>query len=88
LKVHTSLTVYWVLNEINLLQLVGDLHPSSHVCGIDLAPIQPLWVPPNVEFIVDDCEKDWVTRNVDLAHFRFMAMILRDMPGVLGHAYE
>ncbi|KFY92876.1 hypothetical protein V498_04686 [Pseudogymnoascus sp. VKM F-4517 (FW-2822)] len=67
---------------------VGDLYPSAHILGIDLTPIQPLWVPPNVEFIVDDCEKDWLTGDVDLAHFRFMAMILRDIPGVLGHAYK
>ncbi|KFY13677.1 hypothetical protein V491_06328 [Pseudogymnoascus sp. VKM F-3775] len=67
---------------------VGDLYPSAHILGIDLTPIQPLWVPPNVEFIVDDCEKDWLTSDVDLAHFRFMAMILRDIPGVLQHAYK
>jgi hypothetical protein len=53
-----------------------------------MTPIQPLWVPPNVEFVVDDCEKDWLTRDVDLAHFRFMAMILRVISGVLGHAYQ
>ncbi|KFY48756.1 hypothetical protein V495_01056 [Pseudogymnoascus sp. VKM F-4514 (FW-929)] len=67
---------------------VGDAYPSAHIQGIDLAPIQPLWVPPNVEFIVDDCEKDWLTDDIDLAHFRFMAMILRNMPVVLGHAYK
>ncbi|KFZ23353.1 hypothetical protein V502_02174 [Pseudogymnoascus sp. VKM F-4520 (FW-2644)] len=67
---------------------VSDLYPSAHILGIDLTPIQPLWVPPNVEFVVDDCEKDWLTGDVDLAHFRFMAMILRDIPGVLGHAYK
>lgn len=56
--------------------------------GIDLTPIQPLWVPPNVEFIVDDCEKDWLMDNLDLAHFRFMAMILKDVPLVMQHAFE
>lgn len=56
--------------------------------GIDLTPIQPLWVPPNVEFVVDDCERDWLTRDVDLAHLRFMVMILRNVPSVLGHAYQ
>jgi hypothetical protein len=87
LKVHTQNPhCHW--NKINLWQLVGDLYPSSHVCGIDLTPIQPLWVPPNVEFLVDDCEQDWLTRDVDLAHFRFMAMILRDISSVLRHAYK
>ncbi|XWW97863.1 hypothetical protein V2A60_005859 [Cordyceps javanica] len=66
----------------------GDAYPSASVLGIDLTPIQPLWVPPNVEFIVDDCERDWLLDNVDLAHFRFMAMILKDVPLVMQHAYE
>lgn len=67
---------------------MGDAYPSAGIVGIDLTPIQPLWVPPNVEFIVDDCGKDWLMHNVDLAHFRFMAMILKDVPVVLGHAYQ
>ncbi|EGX97238.1 hypothetical protein CCM_01898 [Cordyceps militaris CM01] len=66
----------------------GDAYPSASVIGIDLTPIQPLWVPPNVEFIVDDCERDWLLDNVDLAHFRFMAMILKDVPLVMQHAYD
>ncbi|KND92898.1 hypothetical protein TOPH_02406 [Tolypocladium ophioglossoides CBS 100239] len=65
---------------------VGDKYPSARVCGIDLTSIQPLWVPPNVEFLVDDCEQDWLARNADLVHFRFMAVILKDIGLVLSHA--
>ncbi|KHO01582.1 Methyltransferase type 11 [Metarhizium album ARSEF 1941] len=67
---------------------VGDRYPSAHVCGIDLTPIQPEWVPANVSFLVDDCTLDWIERDVDLAHFRFMVMILKDIPTVLGHCYD
>ncbi|KAG6007144.1 hypothetical protein E4U21_006328 [Claviceps maximensis] len=67
---------------------VGDRYPSAHVCGIDLTPIQPEWVPVNVSFLVDDCQLDWIERDVDLAHFRFMVIILKDISTVLGHAYE
>ncbi|KAG5974976.1 hypothetical protein E4U55_007915 [Claviceps digitariae] len=67
---------------------VGDRYPSAHVCGIDLTPIQPEWVPANVSFLVDDCQLDWIERNVDLAHFRFMVIILKDIATVLGHAFE
>ncbi|EPQ64713.1 hypothetical protein BGT96224_A20736 [Blumeria graminis f. sp. tritici 96224] len=28
---------------------VGDQYPEAHVVGIDLSPIQPKWVAPNVE---------------------------------------
>ncbi|CAK7233869.1 hypothetical protein SBRCBS47491_008757 [Sporothrix bragantina] len=66
----------------------GDLYPSAHVRGIDLTPIQPLWVPPNVSFLVDDCTHEWLSINVDLVHFRFMAMILRDVPTVMQHCYK
>ncbi|KEZ39862.1 hypothetical protein SAPIO_CDS8804 [Scedosporium apiospermum] len=37
----------------------ADEHPESHVTGIDLSPIQPPFVPPNVNFYVDDLEDDW-----------------------------
>ncbi|GAB0136405.1 hypothetical protein EsDP_00004706 [Epichloe bromicola] len=67
---------------------VGDRYPSAQVCGIDLTPIQPEWVPTNVSFLVDNCELDWIERDVDLAHFRFMVMILKDISTVLGHAFE
>ncbi|RDA92019.1 hypothetical protein CP533_0998 [Ophiocordyceps camponoti-saundersi (nom. inval.)] len=68
---------------------VGDQYPGAHVMGIDLTPIQPIWVPPNVEFLVDDCYEDWLTNEtVDLVHFRFMAVILRDISTVLGHAFK
>ncbi|KAG6138398.1 hypothetical protein E4U35_008367 [Claviceps purpurea] len=67
---------------------VGDRYPSAKVRGIDIAPIQPKWVPPNVSFIVDDCELDWIERDVDLAHFRFTIVILKNTSQVLGHAFE
>ena len=38
---------------------MADKFPNSEVVGIDLSPIQPTWVPPNVKFEVDDIEDDW-----------------------------
>ncbi|KAG6056187.1 hypothetical protein E4U17_002430 [Claviceps sp. LM77 group G4] len=67
---------------------VGDKYPSAKVRGIDIAPIQPKWVPPNVSFLLDDCEQDWIERDVDLAHFRFMIISLKNTSRVLGHAFE
>lgn len=52
-----------------------------------MTPIQPLWVPPNVDFLVDDCTNEWLAQNVDLVHFRFMTLILRDIPTVMRHCY-
>ncbi|KAJ3472647.1 hypothetical protein NLG97_g10820 [Lecanicillium saksenae] len=70
------------------LIIIGDAYPSASVLGVDLSPIQPSWVPPNVEFIIDDCERDWLIDKVDLAHFRFMAMILPNTPLVMKRAFQ
>ncbi|KAG5914396.1 hypothetical protein E4U61_005811 [Claviceps capensis] len=67
---------------------VGDRYPSAKVRGIDIAPMQPKSVPPNVSFLVDDCEKDWIERDADLAHFRSTIVIFKDTSKVLGHAFE
>lgn len=34
----------------------ADEYPGAKVIGTDLSPIQPLWVAPNSEFVVDDVE--------------------------------
>ncbi len=67
---------------------MGDLFPSARVRGIDLSPAQSRWVPPNVDFLVDDCEKDWLTHDIDFVHFRFMVIILKDVPTVLRRAHK
>ncbi|KAK1777081.1 S-adenosyl-L-methionine-dependent methyltransferase [Copromyces sp. CBS 386.78] len=67
----------------------GDRWPMARVRGMDISPVQPLWVPPNVDFLVDDCEQEWLMRGeADYAHFRFMATVLKNLPVVLGHAYD
>jgi hypothetical protein len=38
---------------------VADSFPMSEVIATDLSPIQPTWVPPNLQFLIDDCEADW-----------------------------
>jgi hypothetical protein len=40
--------------------VVGDLYPAANILGVDLSPIQPEWVPPNVKFMVDDVESPWL----------------------------
>ncbi|KAK6384698.1 hypothetical protein LTS17_002261 [Exophiala oligosperma] len=38
---------------------IADKFPQSQVIATDLSPIQPTWIPPNIQFQVDDCEADW-----------------------------
>ena len=35
-------------------------YPSASVVGTDLSPIQPLYVPPNCSFEVDDSDDPWI----------------------------
>jgi hypothetical protein len=52
---------------------VADDYPGAHVLGIDLSPIQPGLVPPNLEFQVADAEEDWdMPGRFDLVHTRYM----------------
>ncbi|KAK1829009.1 S-adenosyl-L-methionine-dependent methyltransferase [Podospora conica] len=58
---------------------IGEQFPSATVIGVDLSPIQPVWIPPNVEFIVDDIEDEWVYANdFDYVHLRFVSICIKD----------
>ncbi|KAE9376521.1 S-adenosyl-L-methionine-dependent methyltransferase [Stipitochalara longipes BDJ] len=70
---------------------VAETYPEAHVTGIDLSPIQPFWVPPNVQFIIDD----FATSNLgqadsfDLVHCCLgNAFSNRNWEAYLEHAYR
>lgn len=69
---------------------MGDAFPSAQVTGIDLSPVQPVWVPPNVNFVVDDIEEDaWGRDGIfDYVHMRVTASILRDPIKVAATAFS
>ncbi|KAL7272632.1 NAD(+) salvage pathway protein [Rhizina undulata] len=59
---------------------MADQFPSAEVIGVDLSPIQPTWVPPNVKFEVDDIEErwQWEDSSFDFIHIRHMAGFIGD----------
>ncbi|WAO95543.1 Hypothetical protein NCS54_01317200 [Fusarium falciforme] len=69
---------------------MGDEYPGAEVIGIDLSPIQPPWVPPNVRFLVDDAEAPWLfgQDSLDLVHMRNMSTAIKDWDTLLGQAYS
>ncbi|KAF5017330.1 hypothetical protein F66182_10759 [Fusarium sp. NRRL 66182] len=68
---------------------VADKFPSASVIGVDLSPIQPTWVPPNLRFIVDDIEDEWMHgHDFDFVHMRCISPWLKDQVKVLRQAYE
>ena len=68
---------------------VGDEYPQAEVIGIDLSPIQPSWVPPNVRFLVDDAEAPWVySQPFDYIHARHMNATVRQWPKFFGQCFQ
>lgn len=69
---------------------MGDEYPSAEIIGIDLSPIQPSFVPPNVKFYVDDVEAEWIDKpeTVDFIHARHMAPAIKKWPELLQQAYR
>ncbi|RQM04831.1 hypothetical protein DH86_00003914, partial [Scytalidium sp. 3C] len=69
----------------------ADRYPSAEVVGTDLSPIQPMWVPPNCRFYVDDVESDWTYHDseaFDFIHGRGMAGSIKDWPRLYKQIYQ
>ncbi|KAF1934786.1 S-adenosyl-L-methionine-dependent methyltransferase [Clathrospora elynae] len=66
----------------------ADENPSARVLGTDLSPIQPTQVPPNCEFLIDDCEQDWIFHDqFDYIHTRAMVAAVKDWNRFFDQAY-
>lgn len=68
----------------------ADEFPSSEVVASDLSPTPPSFVPPNVQFLVDDIEDQWLyeDRPFDFVHARFLAGAIRDWPKLMKQTYN
>jgi hypothetical protein len=68
---------------------VGDRIPDAEVFAVDFSPIQPVWTPPNVKFVVDDIEAEWLHgSDYDLVHLRQIIPVLKNPSKLLKQAYE
>ncbi|CAG8410327.1 unnamed protein product [Penicillium salamii] len=61
---------------------IAEKFPSAHVIGNDISPIQPSWVAPNIEFVVEDFESEWQYKrnHFDFIHARCLAGCVADWP--------
>ncbi|RPA77275.1 S-adenosyl-L-methionine-dependent methyltransferase [Ascobolus immersus RN42] len=67
----------------------GDQYPKAEVIGVDLSPIQPHWVPPNVKFEVDNFEDEWVFRSkFDYIHGRNLTGSIKDPARLFKQIYD
>ncbi|KAF8855637.1 S-adenosyl-L-methionine-dependent methyltransferase [Acephala macrosclerotiorum] len=67
----------------------ADEHPEAQVLGIDLSPIQPKFIPPNVSFEVDDAEDAWTfSQKFDFIYSRAMTGTFTDWPRFFQQSFE
>ncbi|KAK5998338.1 Methyltransferase pytC [Cladobotryum mycophilum] len=72
---------------------VAELYPSAKIIGSDISPIQPPWLPNNVEFHIEDLDdefQDWtsVYQNADLIYMRSVLQTIRNSELFLDRVYE
>ncbi|KAM0210058.1 hypothetical protein ACHAQI_006174 [Fusarium lateritium] len=68
----------------------ADMFPNASVVGTDLAPIQPSWIPPNLEFQIDDCTQEWSfdAASLDYVHMRWLVGSIVDWTVLFKQAYK
>ncbi|EXA31046.1 hypothetical protein FOVG_17642 [Fusarium oxysporum f. sp. pisi HDV247] len=67
----------------------ADDHPEAEVLGIDLSPIQPRFVPTNVEFQIDDIDEEWnYSVPFTYIHSRMMNMSIQNWEDYLRKIFD
>ncbi|KAL5087995.1 S-adenosyl-L-methionine-dependent methyltransferase [Trichoderma sp. SZMC 28011] len=68
----------------------ADEYPDAQIVGTDISPIQPTWVPPNLQFEIEDCTQDWTFRSQDFdyVHMRWLLGSIQDWDALMQQAYR
>ena len=68
----------------------ADHYEGATVIGVDIAPVQPSWVPPNCQFEILDIEDDWTfaKSSFDFIHGRELIMSIRDWARLFNQAWD
>ncbi|KAJ5100323.1 hypothetical protein N7456_006375 [Penicillium angulare] len=69
---------------------IAEKFPGAQVIGNDISAIQPSWVSPNLEFIVEDYEAEWLYKqnSFDFIHARLLSGCVVDWHKLLRNAYD
>jgi trans-aconitate methyltransferase len=68
---------------------MADKYESATVIGVEIAPVQPSWSPPNCFFEVLDIEDEWLLKkSYDFIHARELLLSIRDFPRLFAQAYD
>jgi len=68
----------------------ADLYPSADVIGTDISPIQPIFVPPNCRFELDDAQLEWTYAEdtYDYIHVRALHGGISDWAALYNEAFK
>lgn len=70
---------------------MGDTFPKAEVQATDLSPIQPVSVPENVHFYIDDAsDDDWVlpSNHFDYIHTRVLLGCFQDFESIIKRGFH
>ena len=69
--------------------VVADAYEGASVVAIDLSPHQTSWVPPNLKFMVDDAESEWLypQNHFDYVHTRHTIQAFKNWPLLMERAF-
>ncbi|KNB17226.1 hypothetical protein FOXG_15331 [Fusarium oxysporum f. sp. lycopersici 4287] len=65
----------------------ADKFPNASVIGTDLAPIQPGWIPPNLELRLHSTV-DFPTHSFDYIHMRWLVGSIADWKSLFKESYK
>ncbi|KAF4998984.1 hypothetical protein FGRMN_2783 [Fusarium graminum] len=68
----------------------ADDNPNVRVVGTDLSPIQPAWIPPNLQFEIEDCTREWTFQpdSIDYIHMRWLVGSIPDWHFLYSEAFR
>ncbi|CAJ0555423.1 Ff.00g054880.m01.CDS01 [Fusarium sp. VM40] len=68
----------------------ADDNPNVRVVGTDLSPIQPGWIPPNLQFEIEDCTRQWTFEpdSIDYIHMRWLVGSIPDWGFLYSEAFR
>lgn len=72
------------------MRAVADQYENANIIGVDLSPIQTNWVPPNLKFMVDDAESEWLypANHFDYIHTRHTIQAFHHWPVLFERAFK
>ena len=89
-KLVENTKVFELMNFLGIWAIdFADMYEGASVMGIDLSPIQTNWVPPNLKFMVDDAESEWLypQNHFDYVHTRHTIQAFKNWPLLMERAF-